>query len=218
MVKGRVIYFDFDRTLLDTDELKEEQARRIALIAELSLEQVNQGMKEYIQSLADHVDFSPEGYATYLAAHFGVVPSDVIKIYITDSNYIKDFLYPNTLSVLRKLKNRHNDLGIFSAAIPGHQRLKIERTGVLSYINPTRIIIEPRKLELSILSKLPEGAIVVDDDKQVILWLCEHAKQITPIWINRKTEELLSGVMTISDISELLTVKVFNVNNGTIKQ
>jgi len=75
-----VIYFDFDRTLLDTDALKAEQERRIAQITELTIEQVNEGMHAYIASLDTHLHFSPDGYAVFLANRFNIDQNQVLKV------------------------------------------------------------------------------------------------------------------------------------------
>ncbi|MCC7304367.1 HAD hydrolase-like protein [bacterium] len=203
-MKSQVIYFDFDRTLLDTDSLKQEQARRIAKIAQLSEEQVYQGMQQYIESIPNHLYFDVGGYALFLGNLYDINPSDVTKIYLTDCNYIADFLFPETLEVLKKLSREGYSLGIFSSAVPGHQKIKIENTGVLEYIPWSSVIISPNKLDTDIVAKIPNNTIVIDDDRTIIVELLEKHPHLTPVWCNRKTDEKIYGIRTIKNLSELL--------------
>lgn len=203
-MKSKIIYFDFDRTLLDTDALKIEQANRISRIANITVDQVNEGMKLYIEAIIDHFEFTPEGYAVFLEELYGVNPSDILKIYITDSNYIADFLFPEVLEVLKCLKERGHELGIFSAASPGHQRLKIERTGVFEYIEKHLIIIDPKKMGIDSLEKLPDEVTVIDDDCEIIRKLSKYMPRFNPIWCNRKSIDVMQNIQTIHDLRDLL--------------
>lgn len=196
-----VIYFDFDRTLLDTDALKQEQASRVAQITGLTSEEVTRGMQLYVSSI-NHLDFTPEGYAFYLEQLYGINPSDVLKIYVTDSNYIAGYLFPEVLPVLKKLSDQGMSLGIFSSAVPGYQLLKIERTGILEFID-RQPIISPRKLEPECVRKLPEGAVIIDDDQEVINNLVENHPQLLSIWCNRRNGKNHPKVRTIHNLEEL---------------
>lgn len=199
-----MIYFDFDRTLIDTDSLKDEQAKRIGAITGLTPEQTHEGMRAYIKSLESHLDFTPEGYATFLENLYGVNPGDVLKIYVTDSNYVADFLFPEVLEVLTTLKKEGYSIGIFSAAMPGPQILKIEKTGVYDLVDKHLIIIDPRKLGIDALSQLPDGVMIVDDDFEVVSRLNKYSPRFTPVWCNRKSGEVNSVICTIHNLRELL--------------
>jgi FMN phosphatase YigB (HAD superfamily) len=202
-MEKKIVYFDFDRTLLNTDALKIEQTKRIAGITNLSIIQIEEGMRLYVESIKNHLDFTPEGYAEYLSKEYGCNLSDVLKIYITDSNYIGEYLYPEVLGVLEELKKIGYSLGIFSAAMPGPQRLKISRTGVFEFTEEHLIIIDPRKLGIEVLEQLPDGVIIVDDDLQVIEKLQRHSPRFVPIWCNRKNQDDLPKTRTIHSLKEL---------------
>lgn len=204
-MQNKIIYFDFDRTLIDTDALKVEQAERVAKITQLTVAQVQEGMKQYIASIDNHLNFDIGEYAAFLARQFDVNPSDVAKIYLTDCNYIANYLFPESLEVLEKLREAGFALGIFSGAVPGHQKVKIESTGVLEFIPWDSVIISPQKLQNAVVSKVPEGATIIDDDPNVIQYLVDNHPLITPIWCNRKTNETMPQVRTIKNLRELLS-------------
>jgi FMN phosphatase YigB (HAD superfamily) len=199
-----IILFDFDRTLLDTDSLKVTQAQKIADITELSYEQVQDGMRSYIASLASNLDFSPQGYAQHLQILWGINPSDVLKIYVTGANYVRNHLFPEVVDVLAQLSKSYT-LGIYSEAQAIHQRLKIENAGILEYLDATKIIIAPRKKEQHIIESLPISAVVIDDDLQVIDALVKFgAATLKPIWLNRKSGTKHDSVVTIHSLNDLL--------------
>jgi len=200
----QTIYFDFDRTLLDTDALKAEQERRIAQITELSIEQVNEGMRHYIASLDTHLHFPPEGYAAFLANRFSIDQNQVLKVYITDSNYIAEYLFPEVLEVLAELKNRGVELGVFSGAMFGHQKVKIERSGITEFISWKSILVTPQKLDSQVLSKIPRNALVIDDDIAVVTALVTQAPTLVPVWCNRKTSDQATGLKTIHSLKDLI--------------
>lgn len=204
-MKSSVIYFDFDRTLLDTDSLKLEQANRVATITQLTAAQVEEGMRAYVSSV-DHLEFTPEGYAQFMAELFSVVPSDIIKIYLTTPSYIAQFVFPEVKQTLTELVKRGWKIGVFSAAVPGYQRLRIEATGILEYVEKELVIIDPKKTGIDALEKLPDDVIIVDDDKNVIEKLARHMPRFRPIWCNRKNSDTLITVPTISNLLEVLPI------------
>lgn len=202
-MKRRVIYFDFDRTLLDTDALKKEQATRIAAITQLTLQQVEEGMKAYVRNV-NHLEFTPEGYAAYMADIYAVNPGDILKIYVTTPSFIRQFIFPEVRETLNELVQSGWNIGIFSAAIPGYQRLRIEATGILDYVHSELIIIDPHKTGIEALEKLPDDVLVVDDDRTVIEKLMLHMPRFRPVWCNRKTSEKLDKIPTITNLREVL--------------
>lgn len=196
-----VIYFDFDRTLLDTDALKAEQAKRIANNTGLTIEQVNEGMRRYVNSVSGHLQFSPDGFSIFLSQYFTLDPHLALNVYMSDPRYIATYLFPE---VLEELTKRGYRLGIFSAAMFGYQKVKIENSGVLNWIPWSSVLISPKKLEKEILSQIPDGATVVDDDISVVNTLMVRAPSLIPVWCNRKTEETHATCKTIKSLRDLL--------------
>lgn len=203
-MQASTIYFDFDRTLLDTDGLKAEQARRIAKITYLSEEQVVEGMKKYIASLIDHLDFHPEEYANYLASLYSVPAGDVMKVYLADTSYFAGFVFPEVVEVLTQLQQRGVSLGIFSSAQYEYQLHKLKYSGVMQFFKHDSIIIHPRKLTPEIVTKVPNESLVIDDDLAVVQELQKSHLHVVPIWCNRKSADEASGIRTIHTLRELL--------------
>jgi len=205
MTKGhKVVFFDFDRTLIDTDLLKTEQTRRIARITSLSEKQVTEGMRLYIESLTDHFQFNPGGYANFLADLYSISSGDVMKVYLSDSSYISYFVFPEVPRVLTDLKENGWRLGIFSSAVFEHQLHKLKNSGVMKFFEENSIIIHPRKLTPEIVNKVPEGAYVIDDDIDIAAALKRHHAHVIPIWCNRKTNEEHPTIKTVHNLSQLL--------------
>lgn len=199
------IFFDFDRTLIDTDALKAEQAHRIAKITQLSVEDIHAGMRQYIDSIQNHLLFSVEGYAQFLSDLYGVSPGDVLKIYLTDCNYIADYVFPEVYEVLQTLSENNVEMGIYSTANPGHQRIKVEHSGVLKYIPWHKVVIAPNKLAPEIVAKVPNKVTLIDDDLEVLTTFQRVRPDVEVLWINRKqSTSSFSGKMIYS-LRELLT-------------
>jgi hypothetical protein len=197
----QLLLFDFDRTLLDTDALKEAQAEKVATIVGLTIEQVHNGMRSYIASLQSNLDFTPAGYAQHLQLLWGVNPSDVTKIYYTDVGYIQHFLFDDTLPALSRLSKKY-ELGIYSESQPTYQLLRIEHSGVMDFISPERVSVLSRKREPEQLQKIPKGAILIDDDVKVIKAVLEHAQHIRLVWLNRKKLPNEFGVAEIASLAD----------------
>lgn len=202
----RLLLFDFDRTLLNTDALKAEQTLRIARITRTTPEEILEGMRGYIATIPSKNDFSPEGYALFLQDNLGVNPSDVLKIYITVPSYVTGFLYPEALPIMTELRARGYRLGIYSEARKEHQRLKLERTGVLELCVQKYVIIAQKKVVDEVVLSLPQGTIIVDDDRGVIEGLQRYSSLIEPIWLNRKSNDSHPEVRTIFSLTQLLDI------------
>jgi FMN phosphatase YigB (HAD superfamily) len=199
----RPIFFDFDRTLIDTDALKSEQAKRLANATQLTVEQVNGVMQSYISTLRDSYEFTIDNYIAALSSTYGVNPKEVEKVYFTETAYIADYIFPDVFPTLRQLKKKGVLIGIFSESNPKHQWIKFEKSGVLEFIDRQYIIVAKHKTEKQTISQLPKDVILIDDSLRVLDAMLTLAPDLKYLWLNRKSKDVHSIIPTIHTLNEI---------------
>jgi len=204
----QLIMFDFDRTLIDTDLLKQEQYKRVAVLAGKEARDIEFAMKSYISSIDNHLDFSLSEFANFLYSSFGIDPGAVIKVYINCASYIRRFIYPEIYLTLAILVNHGMQLGIFSEAEPEYQTQKIYASGVMDYIDPTFLRVYKRKLRLKNLKELPDNTYIIDDGRHIVEKIEESSLNLQPIWCNRKTDDVHPKITTIHTLDELVPLVI----------
>ena len=195
----KTLLFDIDHTLLDTEKLKVILLEKVEAVIGKSLEEIIPVRNTYLKSLNKGTDFSPKDYLRALSENFSVNIDYLKKAFFEDSNF-KKVLYPETQGVLKDLKNNFQ-LGIFSEGFESFQNAKLKKSGIYDYFDPKIIIIKRRKTEKESLEIIPKGALVVDDNLEVIEELTKN--KIKAIWLNRNDSENKSNFSSIKTLSEL---------------
>lgn len=197
----RLTFFDVDKTTFDTKSSGEKTSESLALATGRSVSEINEINKEYKEGLASTTDFNHNDFLRKVASETGVVFKTLKQAMLKPENFV---LYPETLFVLRELWIRGEKSGLFTEADPEWQNEKIKLTGIIDFLDPSLILIERRKLKSEAIAKIPNGATLIDDKKEVIETLKQLRPDLKLVWINRKSEEEMEGVRTIHNLNELL--------------
>lgn len=200
-MKRKLILFDWDDTLFSKVEYKKRLRSNLAKICGVSEEEIFKFEEKYFENLKRSDDFQIKNFVESFSEKFDKkielkdFSSDNLKIY-------SGALFTKTISVLEKLKDNF-DLGIYSQGFVDLQKIKIRSSGVDNFFEKEFVYIDRNKLRADFVSKLPDGAIIVDDKKEVV----EKLKQLNRfkiIWINRNDDEPIEGVTTIHNLEELM--------------
>lgn len=200
-MKRKLILFDWDDTLFSKVEYKKRLRNNLARICEVSEEEIFKFEEKFFENLKRSDDFQIKKFVESFSEKFDKkielkdFSSDNLKIY-------SGALFTKTISVLEKLKDNF-DLGIYSQGFVDLQKIKIRSSGVDNFFEKEFVYIDRNKLRADFVSKLPDGAIIVDDKKEVV----EKLKQLNRfkiIWINRNDDEPIEGVTTIHNLEELM--------------
>jgi len=200
-MKRKLILFDWDDTLFSKVEYKKRLRNNLARICEVSEEEIFKFEEKFFENLKRSDDFQIKKFVESFSEKFNKkielkdFNSDNLKIY-------SGALFSETISVLEKLKDNF-DLGIYSQGFVDLQKIKIRSSGVDNFFEKEFVYIDRNKLRADFVSKLPDGAIIVDDKKEVV----EKLKQLNRfkiIWINRNDDEPIEGVTTIHNLEELM--------------
>jgi FMN phosphatase YigB (HAD superfamily) len=196
----KIILFDVDHTLIDTDKLRKLIRIEISKAAKVSEEVLCQIETEYTETLKSRYDFNPEDYLNFLDVHLHKEKKLIRQIFYKDVLYRKS-LFPDVIEALGSLVNKFH-LGVFSEAVLHNQLIKLEKSGTMKYFDRRYLFIFRRKIEKEVLSRLPEKAVLIDDNGGV---LEEVHKQtgLNCIWLNRKDSHKHSIFPTIFSLLEL---------------
>jgi len=197
----KIILFDWDDTLFSKTEYKKNLRGNLARICNVSEDEILKFEEDYFESLSNSGDFQIDNFVESFANKFNKkidlidFSSDKLKIY-------SNALFSEVISVLEKLKNNFT-LGIYSQGFPSLQIIKIESSGIVDYFNRQQIYINRNKLDPEFLKKLPDGATIIDDKKEVVEKL-KSLNRFEVIWINRINDEKIEGVRTIKNLKDLI--------------
>lgn len=200
-MKRKLILFDWDDTLFSKVEYKKRLRSNLAKICETTEEEIFKFEEMYFENLKRSDDFQIKNFVQSFSEKFNKkielkdFSSDKLKIY-------SGALFSETISVLEKLKDNF-DLGIYSQGFVNLQQIKIRSSGVDNFFEKEFVYIDRNKLRADFVSKLPDGAIIVDDKKEVVERL-KTLGRFRIIWINRITDEKIRGVTTIKNLGELV--------------
>ena len=112
-------------------------------------------------------------------------------------------IFPEVIKILSYLSANYT-LGIFSQGVKRWQEFKLLSTGLIANFSSNHIFIDLQKIDSDYLRDwLPEGAVIIDDKKEVIDALLAAGRNFRPIWINRNSEEKHGSVETIHTLDEL---------------
>jgi len=202
-----LILIDIDDTIFSKDKFIRNLSENLANVYQVQREEILELEKKYVASLAKSGDFRIDNFLEYLGENFNKrielddFVSDNLGIYSTS-------LFTNTVAALDKLKNNFR-LGIYSQGFTDIQEIKIRSSGINDFFDEKFIYIDRNKLDPVFVSKLPDGAIIVDDKKEVVEKL-KTLNRFNIVWINRKDDDQIDGVITIKNLEELLIINLEN--------
>jgi len=76
-------------------------------------------------------------------------------------------------------------------------------SSIINFFKKDLIFITNGKLNDDFIKQLPDGAIIVDDKKEVVEKL-KNLNRFNIVWINRESDEKIDGVATIKSLEELI--------------
>ncbi len=195
----RVVLFDIDRTLLDTDLFWERMMEFHVKNLELAKREIYLIVDKYISQLESGYHFD------YLELA-GLLAVNKEELTMLMNNYETNrVMYPRFEDVqptMEWLKSAGVKVGIFSEGKPHFQRNKLVNLQLNDYINLELVFIALSKRTEDFLKLIPEEAVIVDDNPEVIGMLVERGRS-RPVFLNRKSEEVHPRAVMIHSLKEL---------------
>lgn len=198
MEKG-IILFDVDRTIYNTKSSGEKFSQCLAEISQKTVEEIKKIQIDYTSGLESSTDYDPDKFLKEVERETKVDLETLNQAFYSSKNFV---LYPETKEKLNKSLNEGYSLGIFSEGVPEWQMKKLILTGIIDYFDNNFIFIGRRKLSDDFIKKLPDGATIIDDKKEVVEKLGALGR-FRVIWINRINDETIPGVKTVKSLSEI---------------
>ena len=195
----KIILFDMDRTIYDTKSSGEKISQCLAEISQKTVEEIKKIQIDYTSGLESSTDFDPDEFLKEVEKETKVDLETLNQAFFSSKNFV---LYPEAKEKLNKLLNEGYSLGIFSEGVYEWQMKKLILTGIINYFDKNFIFIGRRKLSEDFIKKLPDGATIIDDKKEVVEKLGALGR-FRVIWINRINDETISGVKTIKSLLEI---------------
>jgi len=188
-----------DRTIYDTKSSGEKISQCLAEISQKTVEEIKKIQIDYTSGLESSTDFDPDEFLKEVEKETKVDLETLNQAFFSSKNFV---LYPEAKEKLNKLLNEGYSLGIFSEGVYEWQMKKLILTGIINYFDKNFIFIGRRKLSEDFIKKLPDGATIIDDKKEVVEKLGALGR-FRVIWINRINDETISGVKTIKSLLEI---------------
>lgn len=197
----KIILFDIDKTLIDTDRLSANFAGILHKKCGISVDKYLKAKSEYKNKLTSPTDFNPKEFCRFLSQRFSVEYDLLIPSYYKNASAYQNVLFPEVVSTLKVLSIKYT-LGIFSEGFKGFQTAKLKFTDLLKYFNKRYIFILRRKTKPGSLRKLPKDTTIVDDKPEVIMLLTKYS-HIIPIYLNRNHLKNDLKTKTLDSLSDL---------------
>lgn len=203
-----IILFDIDRTLLDTDKLKDKiQNERLPELFGVTAQQLEPITNEYLSSLNSTVEFSPRVYTKLLVDKLDKDKQKAaLDIFLNNPIDFQTALFPEVISTLKKLHQKHY-LGIFSEGDLEFQKAKLKQSGIKKFLDPKLTFIFPTKTNKtnSVWKKIKNyqtPSFIVDDNPAHIASIART--HFIPILLKKDKGERM-GNLSIQNLSELFT-------------
>lgn len=203
MLVGSLLLFDIDGTVFNTEKFGSFVRTEFLKILTISKEELSRAIADYFAALETTTDFSPRDITIHIGQRYSMDPILLDKVFWENDKIYKDSLYPEVVSVLKKLSEIHT-LGIFSQGNEEFQTRKLRAAGIMDIFNKGYIFIYARKLLDEAISNLPRNAAVIDNKHDVVV---ELSKSRDTIWINRKSDESDPHIKTIHALTEILDIR-----------
>jgi FMN phosphatase YigB (HAD superfamily) len=183
----KLILFDIDQTLLNSDRMDPIIDAKFAKILGISTSLVQQIAQQYNEGLASFRDFNIKKYCQFFAERLHAPTYELEQVFEQSELYLP-CIEQSTKDVLGRLKVRYS-FGIFSEGDPDFQYLKLAKSDLLSFFDARHIYIFPDKTVLKAVHSLPDYSVVVDDSVRVIKALLIYPeKQFRLIKTNQYTD------------------------------
>lgn len=195
-----IILFDIDGTLFNTEKFGKLIRARFIDIIGIEEEDLIRANADYYAELPDSTDFNAHDITTFIAGRFGIDTSLLDEVFWGNDKIYKDSLYDEADEVLSKL-SQDKALGAYSQGFEKLQNRKLEASGIANYFDNKYKFFHRRKTTDEAIALLPKNSIVIDDNHDVVQKI---APFVTPVWINRRTEDRDSDIKTIHNLTELL--------------
>ncbi|MFA6005794.1 MAG: HAD hydrolase-like protein [Patescibacteria group bacterium] len=199
-----LILFDLDWTLINVSKLKQALYVLLAAVCKTEASKIEKEFEQYISTLVSRTDFSVEELTEHLTRKYQVPQSAILTAITGTKQIYSSSLYPEVAATVEKLSSKYT-LGIFSEGTSLWQKTKVTLSELLPFLNKDRIYIFRRKCDSVSLQQIPDNAFVVDD-KIAVCETLQSKTALTPIWLNRKSEESSSTIKTIHNLSELTVI------------
>ncbi|KKP47659.1 MAG: hypothetical protein UR39_C0003G0061 [Candidatus Woesebacteria bacterium GW2011_GWA1_33_30] len=200
-MKKRIILFDIDRTIFDTDKLLRLQSENISKVVNA------ERFKEFWDStLSGEKHITSEERLNLICSKFNIKNSKLLSNIFFGKEYkyiYSDSVYLETRVVFDKLKSKYR-LGIYSEGTAKFQNHKFRSLGLDRYFDNDLIFIVDAKDTKEVLNKIPKDAIIVDDKETICGFLTKN--DIRAIWLNRKDNRKSDKFETIYSLFDLLDV------------
>lgn len=199
-----LILFDIDDTLINTKLLKKLQMETLANTLGVSPSEIENFRLIYLDSLKRTSDFFTNDYLQQLANYYNFSFLDLKKTFWHPLNFQK-CLFPESIEILSKLKNKKYLLGVYSEGFLEFQNHKLKVNNLLEFFLPLHTYILRRKMDPKILNSLPKGTIIIDDKPSIIDYLKKFSN-IIPLHIVRDIKPQINknNKNIISNFNELL--------------
>jgi len=197
------IFFDLDRTLVDTTTVNENCKNATLISSGIDYQAYDECFHAYRSTLEFSTDFNPVNFLNMMSKKSGIEKSKLAMGFWNKDNFC---IYPEVFEVLSKLAE-NNNLAIFSEGVRDEwQIVKIKNTKIKKFFDLKISLIERRKLDIEVIAKIPFGATVIDDKKMVIEKLYETRPDLKLYWVNRIDQEKIENdrVATIRNLRELI--------------
>ncbi|HTK03218.1 MAG TPA: HAD family hydrolase [Alphaproteobacteria bacterium] len=197
----KVLLFDIDRTIFDTDKLLELQYESFAKI--INTPDIEDFHKFWDNTLSGERHITSEERLNLICSEFKIQDFDLLSnvYYGNEYKYIyEESVFPQTKIVLNKLTEKFR-LGIFSEGTEKYQNHKFKSLNLHDYFDKDLVFIFDAKDTQEALVKIPHGAIIVDDKERICQFLTEN--KIRAIWLNKNDDRNSSNFKTIHSLLEL---------------
>lgn len=201
-MKNKIILFDIDRTIFDTEGHRKELFLRISKLVGVSLQKVYNYLDIYFSSLKNEREYCSEDFARTLTVNKDL--QDKILSYhygILSQVLCAKYVYDEVHEMFNILSNNFR-LGIYSEGECKLQKSKIQ--GLNRYFDKDLIFIVDAKDNNETLEKLPKEAIIIDDKEIICEFLTKNG--FRAIWLNRKDDRKSERFKTIHSLLELPSI------------
>ncbi len=219
---NKVILFDIDYTLINTDLLREAFMENLVHILQKDtrsdLGSIASALIDIeMQLISEKGRFELNRYLEMIAHKYSMSPNlrgDLEKA-LTAPEMFKKSVYPEVWDVLKKLKGKI-PAGVFSAGDVDFQHRKLQLSGLSEYLVPAQVNIFERKVPSipQLLSKYQNVDLtVVDDRVEALEAIKQQRLNILALWVHRgkyadklpKTKEYAPNY-EIRNLSEIFNV------------
>jgi phosphoglycolate phosphatase-like HAD superfamily hydrolase len=198
-----LILFDIDQTLFNTPQFIKVMRQQLAEVLKISPQELEDVIEKYLTDLPHAADFSPNHYLAFMAKKYHADLTKLEAIMYDKTNF-GSALFPETLSVLLRLKEEKYPLGLYSEGVLEWQTNKLKANNILEFFEPQHRHILPRKMDRSLLESIPEGTLIIDDKPAIIEFLQEFP-QVIPLHIVRDNTKP-TGEYTLSSLNDLFAI------------